>query len=102
LVISDGALPKAHHPLAAEGQGGGYAVSVTAVPVSDTCKEVIDGLVRRTVPRDSLVTVTGPWVFTRESLIDALTRIEGREGGITGMVDFSQTARLKVRVVVGP
>jgi 2-C-methyl-D-erythritol 4-phosphate cytidylyltransferase len=101
-VISDGSLPKIPSLLVAEGRGGGYAVSVTAAPVSDTCKEVIDGLVRRTVPRDSLVTLTGPWLFTREALTDALTRIEGREGGITALVDFSQAARLNVRVVVGP
>ena len=57
-------------------------------------------MVRRTVPRDSLVTITGPWVFTREALMDALDRVAGRDRDITGMVDFSEAARLKVRVVV--
>ena len=81
-----------------EGQGGG--VSVFAVPVSDTCKEVIDGMVRRTVPRDSLVTISGPWLFTREALTDGLAKIAGREAGTTGLMEFSEAARLKVRVVL--
>ena len=83
-----------------EGRGGGYSVAVAARPVSDTCKEVIDGVVRRTVPRDSLVTISGPWVFSREALIDGLVRIEARARGITGMVDFSEAAQLKVRVAL--
>ena len=86
--------------LVGEGQGGGYSVAVAARPVSDTCKEVIDGLVLRTVPRDSLATVTGPWLFTGEALTDALARIEGRERDITGLVALCEAARLKVRVVL--
>jgi 2-C-methyl-D-erythritol 4-phosphate cytidylyltransferase len=86
-------------PLAGEGQGGG--ISVLTTPVSDTCKEVVDGLVRRTVPRDSLVTLTGPWAFTRQALTDALDRVAGHDRDLTGMVDLSEAARLRVRVVVG-
>ena len=86
--------------LVGEGQGGGYRISVVAAPVRDTCKEVIDGLVRRTVPRDSLATVSGPWLFTREALTDALARIEGRERDLTGLVALCEAARLKVRVVL--
>jgi len=71
------------------------------VPVSDTCKEVIDGLVRRTLPRDSMVEVRGPWIFSREVLTDGLARIQGRERTITRLVDFCEAARLKVRVVLG-
>jgi 2-C-methyl-D-erythritol 4-phosphate cytidylyltransferase len=71
-----------------------------ATPVSDTCKEVIDGVVRGTVPRDSLVTITGPWLFTREALTDGLGRVEGRERDITRMLEFSEAARLKVRVIL--
>ena len=81
--------------------GSGYPISVVAVPMSDTCKEVIDGVVRRTVPRDSLVTISGPWVFTREALTDGLARVEGRERDITELVAFCETARLKVRVLGG-
>jgi 2-C-methyl-D-erythritol 4-phosphate cytidylyltransferase len=86
-------------PRAGEGQGEGITVLVT--PVSDTCKEVVDGVVRRTVPRESLVTVTGPWAFTRQALTDALDRVAGRDRDLTGMVGLSEAARLTVRVVVG-
>ena len=100
--------------LAGEGQGGGLespsplwggsgrgsSVTVYGRPVSDTCKEVVDGLVRRTLPRDSLVTISGPWLFTREVLTDGLARVGVRERDITGLVDFCEAARLKVRVVI--
>ncbi len=52
----------------------GAPVSVAGVPVSDTCKEVVDGVVRRTVPRENLVTLTGPWLVSREALTAALGR----------------------------
>ena len=58
-------------------------------------------MVRRTVPRDSLVTLTGPWAFTRQALTDALDRVAGRDRDLIGMVDLSEAARLRVRVVVG-
>ena len=82
------------------GSGRGSSVTAYGRPVSDTCKEVVDGLVRRTVPRDSLVTITGPWVFTREALTDGLRRIEGRDRDVTGLLEFSESAGLKVRVVL--
>jgi 2-C-methyl-D-erythritol 4-phosphate cytidylyltransferase len=85
-------------PHAGEGQGGG--ISVMATQVTDTCKEVSNGVVRRTVPRDSLVMITGPWMFSRAALTEGLARIEGREDGISGLVDFSEAAGLKVQVVL--
>jgi len=45
--------------------------------MSDTVKEVVNGRVRRTVPREGLVQVTGPWVFDREALVEALSRVAG-------------------------
>jgi len=83
------------------GSGRGSSVTVYAVPISDTCKEVINGVVRRTIPRDTLVTLYGPWVFAREALTDGLARIEGRERDITGLVALCEAARLRVRVVLG-
>jgi 2-C-methyl-D-erythritol 4-phosphate cytidylyltransferase len=50
-------------------------VNVVGLAVSDTCKEVVDGLVRRTVPRENLVTLTGPWLVSAEALKAALDRI---------------------------
>jgi hypothetical protein len=47
-------------------------IVVAAQPVNDTCKEVREGLVHRTVPRESLVILTGPWLVSRAALTRAL------------------------------
>jgi 2-C-methyl-D-erythritol 4-phosphate cytidylyltransferase len=67
----------------------------------DTVKEVVDGTVRRTVPREKLVQVVGPWVFGREALADALTQLAGRETQITDMIEFCDAAYVRVRVLAG-
>ena len=69
--------------------------------MSDTCKEVVDGTVRATVPRQNLVSLKGPWVFTREALADALPRVEGREQQIVDLTGFCEAARIRVRVLPG-
>lgn len=51
-------------------------VSTVGLAVSDTCKEVVDGFVRRTVPREDLVTLTGPWLVSREALRASLDRMQ--------------------------
>ena len=76
--------------------------SVFAIPVNDTCKEVVDGLVRKTIPRESLVVATGPWVLDRVALADALDRVDGREAEIHDMTALCEAARLRVRVLVKP
>jgi 2-C-methyl-D-erythritol 4-phosphate cytidylyltransferase len=81
------------------GQGGGYDVTVIAVPVTDTCKEVVDGLVRRTIPRDMLVDARGPWTFQRDALMLALDRI-GTAPQVSNLIELSQAARLRVRVLI--
>jgi 2-C-methyl-D-erythritol 4-phosphate cytidylyltransferase len=53
------------------------AVNVAGLPVSDTCKEVVEGFVRRTVPRENLVTLAGPWLVSRDALTGALDRLAG-------------------------
>jgi 2-C-methyl-D-erythritol 4-phosphate cytidylyltransferase len=80
------------------GSGRGYPVSVIAVPITDTCKEVINGLVRRTVARDTLVDARGPWMFDREELIRALDAASSAE--VTNLVDLSRAAHLRVRVLI--
>jgi 2-C-methyl-D-erythritol 4-phosphate cytidylyltransferase len=94
------------HPDAAEntppplGKGRvGASVTVLAVPVTDTCKEVVDGLVRRTIPRDTLVDARGPWTFQREALIQALDRA-GNVADISNLIELCQAARLRVRVLI--
>jgi 2-C-methyl-D-erythritol 4-phosphate cytidylyltransferase len=82
-------------------QSGPYPVSVYGLPVSDTCKEVIDGLVHATVPREKLIVARGPWVFTREALVEALGRVAGREAEMADLIGFCEAARLRVRVLPG-
>ena len=74
-------------------------MGVVTLPMSDTVKEVVNGRVGRTVPRETLVQVTGPWVFDREALIDALSRVAGSEARITDMIGLCDVAHLRVRVL---
>ncbi len=74
-------------------------MGVVAIPMSDTVKEVVDGRVRRTVPRETLVQVIGPWVFDRESLVGAMTRVAGAETSITDMIGLCEAAHVRVRVL---
>jgi 2-C-methyl-D-erythritol 4-phosphate cytidylyltransferase len=76
-----------------------YPVAVYGEPLSDTCKEVVDGVVRATVPRQSLLMARGPWVFTREALADALARVAGRETEMIDMTGFCEAAHLRVRAL---
>ena len=87
-----------HAPSLGEGRVG-EAVGVVAIPMSDTVKEVVDGRVRRTVPRETLVQVIGPWVLDRETLVDAMTRVAGAETAITDMIGFCEAAHVRVRVL---
>jgi 2-C-methyl-D-erythritol 4-phosphate cytidylyltransferase len=87
-----------HTPSLGEGRVG-EAVGVVAIPMSDTVKEVVDGRVRRTVPRETLVQVIGPWVLDRETLVDAMTRVAGAETPITDMIGLCEAAHVRLRVL---
>lgn len=79
------------------GTGRGWEVIVLAGPVADTCKEVIDGLVIRTVPRDTLVDARGPWLFERGALAAAVSRV-GDQSEPANMLDFCRAAGLRVHL----
>ena len=77
-------------------KGAGEPAIVYARPITDTCKEVVDGMVRRTVPRDGLVDAQGPWVFNRaalEAVIDATDEAE-----IGNIAELCLRAQLRIRV----
>ena len=78
---------------------GAFPISVATVPITDTCKEVVDGLVRRTVPRETLVEARGPWLITREGLVDTLARAVAREGEITDMLSLCEAAGARVSIL---
>ena len=84
-----------NHPPPLEEAGA----AVCTLPMSDTVKEVVDGKVRRTVPRETLVQVIGPWIFDRDTLADALARVAAGEAAITDMIGLCQAARLRVRTL---
>ena len=99
-LAEEGMVENHPPPLAGEGRVGA-SVIVVAIPVSDTCKEVVDGLVRATVPRDSLMLARGPWLLSRDVLVDALERVGGRGADIRDMTGLCEAARLRVRVLPG-
>ncbi len=76
----------------------GADATVVAVPITDTCKEVVDGFVRRTIPRDTLVEAGGPWTFRRDALMLALDRVG--TGAQVNLIELCQAARLRVRVLI--
>ena len=77
----------------------GADATVVAVPVTDTCKEVVDGFVRRTIPRDTLVEARGPWTFRRDPLMLALDHV-GTGAQISNLIELCRAARLRVRVLI--
>ena len=77
-------------------------ISVVAMPVADTCKEVIAGLVVSTVPRDSLVIAVGPWSFSREALARAVAMVAGRESQVDSLVGLCEITGVRVRVIRRP
>jgi 2-C-methyl-D-erythritol 4-phosphate cytidylyltransferase len=80
-------------------EASGEGAAVFAVPLADTCKEVADGLVVRTVPRDSLAVALGPWVFERDALSRALAVVAGRASEIDSLLELCELTHLQVRVL---
>jgi len=98
VIYTETRRSEKYAPLLGEGRVGADA-TVVAVPVTDTCKEVVDGLVRGTIPRDTLVDARGPWAFQREALMQALDRV-GTGSDISNLIDLCRAARLRVRVLI--
>ncbi len=71
---------------------------VLGEPVRDTCKEVRDGLVQRTVARETLVDLTGPWLVSRAALAAALDR-GGTVARAADPLQLFSAAGLAIRVV---
>lgn len=75
-------------------------IVVAARPVSDTCKEVRAGLVIRTVPRETLVILTGPWLLSRTALVEALER--PGSAGARDPLELFRGSRLPIHVFPAP
>jgi len=51
------------------------------------------------VPRETLVEARGPWLITREGLVDTLARAIAREGEITDMLSLCEAAGVRVSIL---
>ncbi len=54
-----------------------HGAAITAIPVSDTIKQVADGMVQRTVPREGLWRVQTPQAFQYDLLQQAFAKANG-------------------------
>ena len=59
----------------------------------------MDGVIRRTVPRETLVEARGPWIVTREGLAAAVAPVVARAQEITDMLSLCEAAAVRVRIV---
>lgn len=78
-----------------------HGAAIAAVPVKDTVKESSGAFVRRTVPREALLSVQTPQAFARETLDAAFKKAS--EDGFMGTDESSLVERtgVAVRVVEG-
>ncbi|HEY0492979.1 MAG TPA: hypothetical protein VGD57_05890 [Candidatus Dormibacteraeota bacterium] len=82
----------------AEALASAEPVVAVGQPVRDTCKEVVEGIARRTVPRESLVELTGPWLFSNAALRGALDRVG--EAAPEDPLALCRVAGLRIRVIL--
>ncbi|MCC6674625.1 MAG: 2-C-methyl-D-erythritol 4-phosphate cytidylyltransferase [Thermomicrobiales bacterium] len=77
-----------------------HGAAITAIPVSDTIKRIVDGRVRETIPRDDLVAVQTPQAFDKRQLLDAFEFAE--RDGATVTDEASLIEQMGGAVVVVP
>jgi hypothetical protein len=93
FLIGTGSLP----PGASESTA---PLLVVGRAIGDTCKEVADGLVRRTLPRENLVYLTGPWLVSRVVLTQALERLGA--GRAEDPLELFRRSGLPIRLAIAP
>jgi 2-C-methyl-D-erythritol 4-phosphate cytidylyltransferase len=79
----------------------GFDGAVPVLPVSDTVKRVRDGVVEKTLARDSLVVVQTPQAFVASVLRAALGRAGDGSAQATDCSSLVEAAGGRVRVVEG-
>lgn len=78
-----------------------HGAAITAIPVTDTIKEVADGAVVRTVPRDALRAAQTPQAFRRDALAEAMARAEAAGRRFTDEAGLLEWAGKRVLVRPG-
>jgi len=72
--------------------------AILGVPITDTIKEVADGQIARTIPRDSLLGAVTPQAFSRELLLSA--HEFALKSGFLGTDDASLLEHMNERVEI--
>lgn len=75
--------------------------AIAVVPVKDTIKEVTDNVVKRTIPRDVLVSVQTPQGFTKEILQKAYENAKDKNIIATDESMLVEVAGISVSTVLG-
>lgn len=79
----------------------GMTGAVGSVPVKNTYKRVVDGVITASPPRDRLRLVQGPWVFGRDVLEPALAGLPSAVLDRCDELAFVREAALTVRMLPG-
>jgi 2-C-methyl-D-erythritol 4-phosphate cytidylyltransferase len=80
---------------------GDSQAAAAAVPVTSTYKQVVDGYVRSTLPRDHLFLLHGVMVIDRRRLAEALESDLRSGWGCTDEVSLCRRAGIPVQLVPG-
>ncbi|HYM48951.1 MAG TPA: 2-C-methyl-D-erythritol 4-phosphate cytidylyltransferase [Candidatus Limnocylindrales bacterium] len=103
IVIEARDRPRSTNGLSAllEAASGALA-AVPGRAVADTYKEVRDGRVVRTVPREALAELGSPWVFERHVLEEAVDRLLADRATCGSLIELCRLAGLELRLVPWP
>jgi len=103
VVVHDGVRPFIEREVLEETirEAGKYGAAIAAVPVKDTVKEVDEGVISRTVPRQALWLAQTPQTFRYELIRAAYDHAE--ESGLRATDDASLVEAMgkEVRIVMG-
>ncbi|HXX58668.1 MAG TPA: 2-C-methyl-D-erythritol 4-phosphate cytidylyltransferase [Thermodesulfovibrionales bacterium] len=103
VLIHDGVRPFVSAELVREALGGMSGVDgvIAAVPVKDTIKETVDGMVTKTLKREALWAVQTPQVFHYGFLMEAHERAMAEQFYATDDSALAERAGGRIRVVMG-
>ncbi|MDL2293243.1 2-C-methyl-D-erythritol 2,4-cyclodiphosphate synthase [Ruminococcaceae bacterium OttesenSCG-928-D13] len=104
VAIHDGARPFVSRAVISRAISAAreMGAAAPALPVKDTVKRAIDGVVQRTVSRDALYAVQTPQVFDRAAFVRALAAVQPKDyGTLTDDCMVMELAAKPVRLVAG-
>ena len=101
ICIHDAARPfvKQKHIRGVIGACLDYDGSILAIPATDTIKKIQDGIVERTIDRDSIWMAQTPQAFQKEKLLHAIEL--GSNAKITDESTLMELAGFKIKIIIG-